>query len=178
MTDFNKKIKPVCKWCNSTDDYSSQHPDRFPVTGGICNKCANIISQKTESTAANRLYIDKINSPVLLMQPDPRQVYTANKKASELFGKDLSLMEGHRGGQVFDCIHSYTEAGCGKDKNCENCKIKAAIVDTFTTGNSFSEIESLLTVNKNDRISNYLLRITTEKTGDFALVRIDYYNQI
>ena len=40
--------------------------------------------------------------PTLLMQAKPRQVVTANQNAYELFSKDLSEIEGYRGGQVFD----------------------------------------------------------------------------
>src|SRR5512137_2252868 len=81
-------------------------------------------------------WIEAIDAPILLMQGNPRQVVTANRKALELFGKELHEVERHRGGQVFDCVHSFTEAGCGKDAHCENCQIKNAIVDTLTTANS------------------------------------------
>jgi len=68
--------------------------------------------------------LETIDVPVLLMQGNPRQVVTANQKALALFEKKPKDVEGHRGCQVFDCIHSFTEAGCGKDANCEDCNIK------------------------------------------------------
>jgi len=91
------------------------------ITGGTCPQCIeSIFNQHDESLIS---FLDNIEAPILLMQPDPREVRTANKQACELFEKDLSQIEGRRGGQVFDCIHSFTEAGCGKDENCEDCKI-------------------------------------------------------
>lgn len=57
--------------------------------------------------------LEAIDAPILLMQGNPRQVVSANKRALELFGKALREVENHRGGQVFDCVHSFTEAGCG-----------------------------------------------------------------
>jgi hypothetical protein len=111
------------------------------------------------------------------MQPEPRQVYTANKKALELFGKDLSQTEGHRGGEVFDCVHAFTEAGCGKDINCDNCKIKTAIVETFTKGRSFEGVSTPLEIKKNGEINTYLLEVSTERVGDLALVKIEQYKQ-
>ncbi|MGB9080706.1 MAG: hypothetical protein WCD00_05365, partial [Desulfuromonadaceae bacterium] len=81
-------------------------------------------------------WIETIKAPVLLMQGNPRQVVTANRKALELFDKELREVEGHRGGQVFDCVHAFTEEGCGKDVNCEGCRIRDAIIDTFTTARS------------------------------------------
>jgi transcriptional regulator of aromatic amino acid metabolism len=74
------------------------------ITHGICDGCAAQVS-------ANSMLLESIDAPVLLMQGNPRQVITANKKALELFGKELHEVENHRGGEVFDCIHSFTEAG-------------------------------------------------------------------
>jgi hypothetical protein len=170
----HKKIKQICKWCQTEFNVSYEQSLKFIITGGVCISCAN----KIANTIENRKYLDTIDNPILLMQPEPRQVYTANKKASKLFDKELFQMEGFRGGQVFDCIHAFTEAGCGKDINCEKCKIKAAIVDTFITDNSFNCVASPLEIKKNCKVNTYLLQISTEKIGEFALVRIDHYKQI
>jgi hypothetical protein len=109
------------------------------------------------------------------MQGNPRQVVTANRKALELFEKELHEVESHRGGQIFDCVHSFTEAGCGKDINCENCKIKNAIVDTFTTANSHNGVSTELSIKKANGTKTYVLQVSTEKVGDLALVRVDRY---
>lgn len=111
------------------------------------------------------------------MQPEPRQVYAANQRALELFGKDASHVAGHRGGQVFDCIHSFTEAGCGKDVHCEGCRIKNAIVETFTTGKSFKGIATGLEIRRNSETRAYHARVSTEKLGNMALLRIDRFEQ-
>ncbi|HAF45060.1 MAG TPA: hypothetical protein DCK83_09035 [Gallionellaceae bacterium] len=110
------------------------------------------------------------------MQGNPRQVITANKKALGLFGKELHQVEDKRGGQVFDCIHSFTEAGCGKDVNCENCKIKDAIVDTFNTGDSHIGVATTLQIRKADGIQPHVLQISTEKVGELALVRVERFD--
>jgi hypothetical protein len=114
-------------------------------------------------------------SPALLMQADPRQVVTANAKACDLFGKELSQIEGARGGQVFDCLHSFTEAGCGKDTNCENCKIKNAVVDTFATGEPHEGIQTILDIKKHDAITPYDMQVSTEKIGDFVVLTVQNY---
>ena len=118
--------------------------------------------------------------PTLLMQAEPRQVVTANEKALELFHKDLSEIEGHRGGQVFDCIHSFTEKGCGLDENCEDCKIKNAVVDTFATGQSHMNVETVLDIKKieeEEEIVPYAMVISTEKVGDFVLITVVKYER-
>jgi len=169
-------MRQICIWCDTEFSTTPEHSSGFVVTGGICSSCTRKFSLSNDISTC-REFIDTIDAPILVMQPEPRQVYTANKKALELFGKELSQMEGHRGGQVFDCLQSFTEAGCGKDINCEECKIKAAIVDTFNSGDSFQGVASPLEVKKNEKTTTYLLQISTEKTGDLALVRIDHYKQ-
>lgn len=138
------------------------------ITHGICSDCV-------ARPSANSVLLESIDAPVLLMQGNPRQVVTANRKALELFGKELHEVENHRGGEVFDCVHSFTEAGCGKDVNCENCKIKNAIVDTFVTANSQNGVSTELSIKKPAGTRTFVLQVSTEKVGDLALVRIDRY---
>lgn len=140
------------------------------VTHRICDSCAATVS------ATNSALLESIDAPVLLMQGNPRQVVTANRKALALFGKELREVESHRGGQVFDCVHSFTVAGCGQDVNCENCKIKNAIVDTFATASSHQGVSTELPIKKASGTRTYLLQVSTEKLGDLALVRVDRFD--
>ncbi len=123
----------------------------------------------------SREFLEAIEAPTLLMQGNPRQVVTANQRALDLFQKELHEVEGRRGGQVFDCLHSFSEAGCGKDANCEHCKIRKAIVDTFETGNPHHGVSTVLPIRKADGTKTYVLQVSTEKLGDLASVRIDRY---
>ena len=111
------------------------------------------------------------------MQGNPRQVVTANRQALTLFGKELEAVAGHRGGQVFDCVHSFTEAGCGKDQNCEGCSIKDAIVDTFTTGSPHQGVAATLQLKKDGATESRVVQVSTEKIGELALVRIERYDR-
>lgn len=145
---------------------------RGNITHEICGKCAVSASGAADSSTL----LESIDAPVLLMQGNPRQVVSANRKALALFGKALHEVENHRGGEVFDCIHSFTEAGCGKDVNCENCKIKNAIVDTFTTADPHNGISTELSIRKANVTKTYALQVSTEKVGDLALVRVERYD--
>lgn len=160
----------ICRVCGNeiAPDGNATHRN---VTNGICDRCAVSAS----GTSDNSVLLESIDAPVLLMQGNPRQVVTANRKALELFEKELHEVESHRGGQIFDCVHSFTEAGCGKDINCENCKIKNAIVDTFTTANSHNGVSTELSIKKANGTKTYVLQVSTEKVGDLALVRVDRY---
>lgn len=127
-----------------------------------------------EKTQLNEL-VESRDEPVLLMQSNPRQVVTANRKALALFGKQLHEVEGRRGGEVFDCIHAFSAAGCGTDDHCKPCKIRLAIVDTFNTGNPHQGVSAGLEVRKADGNHAYALEVSTEKAGDLELVTIGRY---
>lgn len=159
-----------CKVCGK--EISSNGQTARTITHGICDNCAAQVS----ATSGNSVLLEAIDAPVLLMQGKPRQVVAANRKALELFGKEPHEVENHRGGQVFDCLHSFTESGCGLDANCENCTIKNAIVDTFTTATSHHGVSTELPIRKAEGTKSYALQVSTEKIGDLALVRIDRYD--
>ena len=123
---------------------------------------------------------DIVNSrpmPTLLMQAEPRVVVTANKSARQLFNKSLAEIEGKRGGQVFDCIHSFTEKGCGLDENCEDCKIKGAVLDTFATGTPHDNVRTVLDIKKEDQTIPYAMIVQTESVGDFVLITVVKYDE-
>ncbi len=117
--------------------------------------------------------LEAIDQPALLLQENPRQVVAANQRALALFGK--THVAGRRGGEVFDCIHAFSEAGCGKDPHCEPCTIKGAIVNTFSTCQPHRSVAATLQVSKAEGIRPYTLQVSTEKAGDLALVRIERF---
>jgi hypothetical protein len=165
----------VCIFCrtNAVDDHAKSV--ERGITGGICRSCEQKF-QTSSSTSVLRSLAETIDAPVLVMQAEPRQVYTANRKALELFNKELHQIEKHRGGQVFDCVHAFTAAGCGKDEHCRPCKLKSAIVATLSTGHPYQGVSALLDIRKSTGTSTYTVQVSTEKIGDMALIRIDQYN--
>ena len=166
-------MNKTCKQCKAGLE-SNPNTD-YIVTNGICSHCIETIFDDQDNSIST--FLNNIDSPVLLMQPDPRQVRTANKISCELFEKDLSQIKGLRGGQVFNCIHAFTKAGCGKDENCEDCKIKNSLVDTFTNGTSHDGVSTNLDIKTNTSVMPYHLKVSTEKIGDLALIRIDNYKK-
>ncbi len=169
-------MKRKCGSCHAELSERKEQAASYPITGGICSDCAQSITGPG-SGAGLADFLDSLAAPVLLMQPEPRQVYAANRRALELFGKDISQVVGYRGGQVFDCIHAFTEAGCGKDVNCEGCKIKNAVVETFETGKSFPGVSTELEIKKNSEVRTHHVQISTEKLGHLALLRIDRFEK-
>jgi hypothetical protein len=135
----------------------------------LCADCRRLLAQSADRETCRRI-LDRIDDPILLMQADPRLVFTANEKALSLFGKTLDAAEGHRGGEVFSCIHSFTELGCGKDEHCNDCKIKTAIVAGLE-GTNNGDVSSTLTIRQEKDIP-YRLSISTENIEKRAMVRV------
>jgi hypothetical protein len=165
-------MKLVCNWCKAELD--NERGSDFFITDGICSSCCGKFLQHADSL---KELIDRFEAPILIMQSDPRQALTANQKACGLFKKELSQIEGYRGGQILDCSYACTEGGCGLDINCVNCEIKNAVVETFTTGKSLEGVSTTLQIKKDGDVNPYTLKISTEKFGEFALVRIDQYEK-
>lgn len=148
----------------------------FPVSRGICKTCSkNIFNEQDKSI---RKFLDLLEGPILLLEPEPRRVFMANAQACSLFGKDISQIERHKGGEVFDCIYAFTEEGCGKHSKCENCSIRRSIVETMATGKSFPCVMANLEVRRNAATVLYTLQVSTERIDKYALVRIDSYKKL
>jgi hypothetical protein len=73
------------------------------------------------------------------------------------------------------CVHSFSEAGCGKDINCEDCRIKAAIVSAFS-GIAMTDTSTTLSIRR-DNDMPYAIAVSTEQVGGYALVRIDRFEE-
>lgn len=174
LYDFDRKLFGVEEM--STGDiqsHASTVAEKIAVRYGIRDKSLQQIPGELNYSE----WIEAIDAPLLLMQGNPRQVVTANKRALELFEKELHEVEGRRGGQVFNCIYAFTEDGCGKDSHCEGCKIRDGIIDTFTTGKSHNGVSTSLQIQKDNGIMTYVLQVSTEKVGDLALVRIERFEK-
>jgi transcriptional regulator of aromatic amino acid metabolism len=170
-------MERICTLCKADVVDQPEQSSVRNITGGVCSSCNRLFNTSC-SAATLKALADAIDAPVLVMQSEPRQVYTANGKALELFKKEPDRIEKHRGGQVFDCVYAFTEAGCGKDVHCQPCKIKNAIVETLTTGRTYTGVSALMDIRKSIGTSTYTLQVSTEKIGDMALVRIDRYEPV
>ncbi len=156
--------------CNSCKGAMETAETARHISAGICDSC--LASLSSGNPVLCREILQAIDAPILLMQPDPRQVFTANDRALALFGRELAEAERHRGGEVFGCVHSFTLDGCGKDAHCDDCKIKAAIVGGFARAASAA---STLTIRTGGGDLPYTLAVSAEKAGGYALVRIERF---
>jgi transcriptional regulator of aromatic amino acid metabolism len=170
-------MKQVCIFCKTNTVDDNDRSFERVVTGMTCDSCVRNFHTASGAATLKKL-VDAIDAPLLVMQGEPRQVFTANKKALELFSKELDQVEDHRGGQVFNCIHAFSKAGCGKDINCQPCRIKNAIVETLTTDRQCNDISAVLDIKRDAGTNPYVLQISTKKIGSMALVRIHKYGPV
>ncbi|MBU0676112.1 MAG: hypothetical protein KJ950_15855 [Proteobacteria bacterium] len=164
-------MKKACRSCGN----STQTPQVQNVTHGLCPACTEMILGNPDRLQS---FLNKIEVPTLLMQSNPRLVVTANHGAQVLFGKSPAQVSGLRGGQVFECRHSFSEAGCGLDENCLNCTIKEAVIETLTTGVSQNEVQTVLPIKTPHGFEAYGVSIATERIGPSALLAIRSFTRI
>jgi hypothetical protein len=140
------------------------------ITHGICEACAaRLLADPGEALLD---FLDRLEVPILVILPDPK-IFTANKPARELLGKELPLIQGYRGGEVIECIHAHTGAGCGYEVHCQSCTIRNTVLETFATGQSAVNVPAYPDIQVGQEVKTMSLRISTEKFGDFVLLRID-----
>ena len=74
-------------------------------------------------------------------------------------------------------FHSFTEAGCGLDENCKDCKIKNAVTDTFASGNPHTNVQTVLDIKKQEKKMPYAMVVSSEKVGKFVLLTLVKYEK-
>jgi hypothetical protein len=117
-------------------------------------------------------FLDGLDAPVLVVSSDVIVDY-ANKHTQDFLQKEMTYIEGFRGGDVFECAYAKLPEGCGKTIHCVACTIRNTITDTFKTGNSHLLTPAYLTQGKPDDTQEIKLLISTEKLADVVLLRID-----
>jgi PAS domain S-box-containing protein len=81
-------------------------------------------------------------------------IKSAGRKKEDLFG----LL----GGEVFQCVNSYTEKGCGKSNDCMECPVRNSVQETFKTKRNLYKVDCELKVLDNDTLyKRYFLISTT-----------------
>ena len=110
--------------------------------------------------------------PVLVVLPDAK-VLTANQKAQALLGKGLPQLQGYRGGEVIECRHAHLGDGCGFEVHCQSCTIRKTVQETFATGKSRIKVQAYPDLQIGAEVKTMSLLISTEKFGNFVLLRID-----
>lgn len=88
------------------------------------------------------------NAPFLmLLLDDTRTVRRVNGLACSFSGSAASDMLNRRSGEALRCLNALNSSdGCGFDQACSNCTIRQTVIDTFATGQSHHQVETILPV--------------------------------
>lgn len=108
------------------------------------------------------------NVPIIMLviSRDAR-VENINYATSVATGKDQEQVMGLRGGELFGCVNSFIERGCGRTKECATCVVRNSVIHTLQTGESLSKIYGKLTVKTEEGFSLRHILVST------ALIRYD-----
>jgi PAS domain-containing protein len=117
-------------------------------------------------------YLDKLPEPVLAVDSDG-VVSFLNRKAQDLVGKTQEQAAQRRGGDVFECIHAAMPEGCGRTIHCSGCVVRNSVATTYRTGEPQLLVPATLKKGDPDDPTAVVLTITTVKSGDLVLLRIN-----
>ncbi len=146
----------------------------------------NFAKKEALSYAENLQTIFKNIPTILLLINEEERVEMINHKGVTFSGKERVDMLGQLGGEVFDCIHSFKDEGCGRTPECATCPIRNQVMSTFKTGKSQIEVEgkmvfllggqevtyhfiistALLTINESPAVLLSLSDISTRKQAE------------
>lgn len=164
-------MKRICAWCKiemGSDD--SKAGSENSITHGICGNCRdNILFQMGVKLGE---FLDSLKLPIIVVN-SLGAIVTGNIQARTLLGKELTEIEGYKGGEVFECAYARLPGGCGNTTHCSGCTIRRTVMDTYGTGKSFLKVPATLNRNTPQEPEQIKLLISTERLVDLVLLRID-----
>ncbi len=89
------------------------------------------------------------------------KIENINRAASIKLGKEKKDCVDLLGGELFGCMNSLKEEGCGKNRECSECTVRNSVMHTFETGENIYKKESELEIMINDRSATLHLLIST-----------------
>jgi PAS domain-containing protein len=169
-----KTMKKVCAWCRrELESFVAEHEQMYPVTHGICDTCAADLLMQMGRPLQE--FLDSLDVPILLIESGPL-ICTANRQARKLLDKQLTEIEGRRGGDVIECVHAKLPEGCGNTVHCKSCTIRITVLETFTSGISSVRVPAYPDIQTVSGVKTMRFLITTEKVGNLVLLRIEDKN--
>jgi len=169
-------MRKVCSWCQiDLETVPSEFYSDAAITHGICAECVTTYFGPQQAGLLD--YIDGLNAPVVVVDASGR-VSGANRQARALLQKELSEIEGFKGGDVFECSFAQLPGGCGNTIHCDACTIRNTVMDTFLSGKSHLKTPAYLLRGAPDNNQEIQFLISTEKVNDVVLLRIDKVGNI
>jgi len=160
----------ICAWCKAELPAENGDPAHV-ITRCFCPACREYFSSP-RSRKPLQLYLEEIGIPVLVMDDDIR-VLGFNESARALLGSRVEGCLGRYGGDVLECAYARLPGGCGNTEHCKACAIRQTVTATYTTGDSRENVPAYQDIVTPAGIREVRFLISTEKVGNFVLLRID-----
>lgn len=164
-------MQRVCAWCKK--ELSPETTDSATagmISHGICDDCAMVLNSDPRKTAGQ--FLESLDDAIFLVGAGGR-VVSANSAARSVVGKELSAIEDRLGGDVFECKNADLPGGCGKTEHCKACAIRNSVEGTLATGCGVERAPAHQDVKTHEGVQRKRLLISTERVGDFVMLRID-----
>jgi hypothetical protein len=88
--------------------------------------------------------------PLIMILIDQNgKIENINRAATVALEKEKKDCVGLLGGEIFQCINSFTGEGCGKSRECLECNVRNSVMHTFETGKNIYKKESELDIVNN-----------------------------
>ena len=114
---------------------------------------------------------DTVPIPLLVVDQE-RRVRRLNQAAQHFSGITASAALGQLSGNVLNCLHALdVPEGCGLGPNCEACKIRHTVAETFATRQQIEGVEANFSMNTPEDPHSLIMRIST---GYFESNRLGY----
>ena len=161
-------MRHICAYCNK--NLSPPDGDDDKISHGVCTSCYNHV--KATMGVDLREFLNMLDHPVLLVDHDVR-VLTSNWKARQMAGKVIRDVEGHLGGEVFECENATLPDGCGKTIHCSACVIRNAVNEVYQSGNSVENRPATLHQGIPGRARTVDLLVSAKKSEDVVLLMLE-----
>lgn len=160
----------ICPLCQTDVALPAETRAADDITGALCEDCRQRMSREPAETLGD--YLDRFEIPIVMFDANVR-AYVANASARETLGKDAADIKGHLGGEIIGCTHSKEPGGCGQTLHCQSCTIRNSVAETYATGLTLRNVHAYLDVQVGQEVQSVHLLITTEKAGDYVLLKMD-----
>ncbi|AKB78839.1 sensory transduction histidine kinase [Methanosarcina horonobensis HB-1 = JCM 15518] len=118
--------------------------------------------QKNLSEDMKLFYSIFENAPLIMIVVNQEgKIENINQTTSEVLGIQKEYSLGLLGGELFSCVNSFENRGCGKNPNCGGCPVRTTVMHTFQTSKNVYKKEGELTIRVNNQLLKRFLVIST-----------------
>lgn len=159
-------MKQICAWCGME---ISGPAEADTVSYGICLPCVNEVIVNIPCNL--RDFVEQITVPVVLLDC-LGVVKVANSRAKAMLHREVTDIEEHLAGEVFECAYSQLPGGCGMTLHCAGCVIRNSVMRTYQTGTPITRMPATLKQHDPERPEEVRFFISTDKIGELVMLKV------